>query len=202
MEFDELKNMWNNKTAQVVPELNNDTAAVMDRIISIEKKTKAKYIIASLAMSIELLFFLVLISVGNLFYGVSLAGILLIIIAVFLGGISIWSTNIVFNQNDLKNPGIDFLRKIKDKFERRKFLRIYVIPAYLVMIAFGVTMIFQQKLSGLSAEWKVLVYSISYLYILFVYLITARKEIRKEKSEIEPLKKDISGLIEELEADK
>lgn len=202
MELDDLKNFWKNKTSGVTPVQSGDFLNIIDELRSNEKATKTKYIIASAAMAVELLVFLVLIFWGNIFSGMSLAGILLIITAVVLGGISIWSTNIIFTKSDLENPGIDFLKNITDKLERRKFMRIYLVPSYLIMIAFGVTMIFSQKLSTMELEWKVFIYFITYLYIILIYFFTSKRELKKEKNVIEPLKKNISILISQLESDK
>lgn len=202
MDLDKLKNIWKSQTTDLSSEPGNNLSGIIDKVYTLEKKTKLKYSIATFAMGFELMIFLLaIIFYYNLFSKLTLVGLLLVITAVILGGISIWSTNILFNKEDIINPGTDFLKKINDKLERRKFLRIYLIPVYLLMIAFGVTIVLSENLSSLSSEWKIFIYTITYLYIILIYVITAKKEIRKEKNEIEPIKQKISKLIYQAEAE-
>lgn len=202
MDLDKLKNTWKSQTTDLSSEPGNNLSGIIDKVYTLEKKTKLKYSIATFAMGFELMIFLLaIIFYYNLFSKLTLVGLLLVITAVILGGISIWSTNILFNKEDIINPGTDFLKKINDKLERRKFLRIYLIPVYLLMIAFGVTIVLSENLSSLSSEWKIFIYTITYLYIILIYVITAKKEIRKEKNEIEPIKQKISKLIYQAESE-
>lgn len=202
MDLDKLKNTWKSQTTDLSSEPGNNLSGIIDKVYTLEKKTKLKYSIATFAMGFELMIFLLaIIFYYNLFSKLTLVGLLLVITAVILGGISIWSTNILFNKEDIINPGTDFLKKINDKLERRKFLRIYLIPVYLLMIAFGVTIVLSENLSSLSSEWKIFIYTITYLYIILIYVITAKKEIRKEKNEIEPIKQIISKLIYQAESE-
>lgn len=202
MDLDKLKNTWKSQTTDLSSEPGNNLSGIIDKVYTLEKKTKLKYSIATFAMGFELMIFLLaIIFYYNLFSKLTLVGLLLVITAVILGGISIWSTNILFNKEDIINPGTDFLKKINDKLERRKFLRIYLIPVFLLMIAFGVTIVLSENLSSLSSEWKIFIYTITYLYIVLIYVITAKKEIRKEKNEIEPIKQKISKLIYQAEAE-
>lgn len=202
MDLDKLKNTWKSQTTDLSSEPGNNLSGIIDKVYTLEKKTKLKYSIATFAMGFELMIFLLaIIFYYNLFSKLTLVGLLLVITAVILGGISIWSTNILFNKEDIINPGTDFLKKINDKLERRKFLRIYLIPVFLLMIAFGVTIVLSENLSSLSSEWKIFIYTITYLYIILIYVITAKKEIRKEKNEIEPIKQKISKLIYQAEAE-
>ena len=201
MEIEEIKNMWKKQTTESTAPGKGKNSDILDVIYSMEKKTKRKYIIATTAMALELSFFLYLIIYSGIFRGLSLAGAVLIILAIIFGGVSIWSTNILFKKDDLINPGKIFLKEIIEKLQRRRFLRIYVIPVYLVMIAFGLSMIFSEHLAEASLFLKILAYSASYLYMLIIYIITARKEIRKEKNEIEPIRKKITALIMQMESD-
>lgn len=202
MDLDKLKNTWKSQTTDLSSEPGNNLSGIIDKVYTLEKKTKLKYSIATFAMGFELMIFLLaIIFYYNLFSKLTLVGLLLVITAVILGGISIWSTNILFNKEDIINPGTDFLKKINDKLERRKFLRIYLIPVFLLMIAFGVTIVLSENLSSLSSEWKIFIYTITYLYIILIYVITTKKEIRKEKNEIEPIKQKISKLIYQAEAE-
>lgn len=202
MDLDKLKNTWKSQTTDLSSEPGNNLSGIIDKVYTLEKKTKLKYSIATFAMGFELMIFLLaIIFYYNLFSKLTLVGLLLVITAVILGGISIWSTNILFNKEDIINPGTDFLKKINDKLERRKFLRIYLIPVYLLMIAFGVTIVLSENLSSISSEWKIFIYTITYLYIILIYVITAKKEIRKEKNEIEPIKQIISKLIYQAESE-
>lgn len=202
MDLDKLKNTWKSQTTDLSSEPGNNLSGIIDKVYTLEKKTKLKYSIATFAMGFELMIFLLaIIFYYNLFSKLTLVGLLLVITAVILGGISIWSTNILFNKEDIINPGTDFLKKINDKLERRKFLRIYLIPVFLLMIAFGVTIVLSENLSSLSSEWKIFIYTITYLYIILIYVITAKKEIRKEKNEIEPIKQKISKLIYQAESE-
>lgn len=202
MDLDKLKNTWKSQTTDLSSEPGENLSGIIDKVYILEKKTKLKYSIATFAMGFELMIFLLaIIFYYNLFSKLTLVGLLLVITAVILGGISIWSTNILFKKADIINPGTDFLKKINDKLERRKFLRIYLIPVYLLMIAFGVTIVLSENLSSLSSEWKIFIYTITYLYIVLIYVITAKKEIRKEKNEIEPIKQKISKLIYQAESE-
>lgn len=202
MEFDKIKKSWKNQKTCMSGSYPEDYSGTIEKIYLFERKTKLKYSIATSAMGIELVIILLaLLFYKNIFSELTITGILLVIIAVVLGGISIWSTNILFRKDDIINPGTEFLKKISDKLDRRRFLRIYLIPVYLVMIAFGVTIVLSENLSSLSADWKVFVYTITYLYILIIYIITSRKEIRREKNEIEPIKQKISKLIYQAESD-
>lgn len=202
MEFDKIKNSWKNQKTGMTGNYAEDYTGTIEKIYLMERKTKLKYSIATSAMGIELVIILLaLMFYKNIFSELTIAGILLVIIAVVLGGISIWSTNILFRKDDIINPGTEFLKKISDKLDRRRFLRIYLIPVYLVMISFGVTIVLSENLESLSAEWKVFAYTITYLYIIIIYIITSRKEIRREKNEIVPIKQKISKLIYQAESE-
>lgn len=202
MEFDKIKNSWKNQKTGMTGNYADDYTGTIEKIYLMERKTKLKYSIATSAMGIELVIILLaLMFYKNIFSELTIAGILLVIIAVVLGGISIWSTNILFRKDDIINPGTEFLKKISDKLDRRRFLRIYLIPVYLVMISFGVTIVLSENLESLSAEWKVLAYTITYLYIIIIYIITSRKEKRREKNEIEPIKQKISKLIYQAQSE-
>ena len=201
MEIEEIKNLWKTKSAHNAGFDNGDNPKIMDVIYSMEKKIKQKYIIATAALIIDFLFFAFFIFYLDFFTKLSLAGAALIMVSVIMGIISIWSTNIAFRKNDLIEPGINFLKSVLDKLDRRKFLRIYLTPACLVMLAFGLSMIFSEHLSVTSDFWRAVIYAVSYIYIIVIYIVTARKEIRKEKNEIEPLRKKINELILKMESE-
>jgi hypothetical protein len=200
MEFDKIENMWK-KQSQIMNSGKDIGSGIIDIVHTMEKKTKRKYLISTVIMCIELLFFTFLLAYFNFFSGLSLAGIILIMFAVIMGIASVWSTNILFTKSDLGNTGIEFLKKILDKLDRRKFLRIYLIPVLLVMIAFGVTLIYLEHLSAIPQIWKTIIYSASYLYIIIIYIVTSRREVRKEKIEIEPIRKKITALIMDIESE-
>jgi len=201
MEMDEIKNLWKKQTARGRLSGSGSNPKILDVIYFMEKKTRKKYIIASAALCIDFLFFAFFIFYLDFFTKLSLAGAILIMTAIIMGMVSIWSTCIPFRKTDLITPGIDFLKSVLDKLDRRKFLRIYLIPAYLVMIAFGLSMIFSEHLSMISSFWKAVIYSASYIYIIVIYIVTARKEVRNEKIEIEPLRKKIKELIMQMDSE-
>jgi drug/metabolite transporter (DMT)-like permease len=202
MELDEIRNLWKKQNMSGLEPHGSNNNGILSTLAELEKKIKRKYIIATCALVLESLFFFYLIFYQDFFSGISFAGVLLIIAALAMAIPSIWSTHILFNENELVNPGADFLKKIMEKLDRRKYLRIYLIPAYLVMIAFGITMIFSQHLAAAELKWKILAYSASYLYILLIYIITAYREKKKEKTVTEPIKEKIASLIYQMESGK
>jgi len=201
MELDDFKNIWKKQTTRYTGSGKDENSGILDVIYSMEKKIKQKYIIATVLMGLDFIFFIYMLVYVDFFTGLSLAGVILILLAIIFGAASIWSTNILFKNDNLISPGKDFLKDIIEKLDRRKFLRIYVVPIYLVMIAFGLSMIFSEHLTDTSLILKIVIYSASYLYIIIIYIVTAKKEISKEKNEIEPIRKKITVLITQMESD-
>ena len=201
MEIDDFKNIWKEQKAEKIKNNGGNYMDLIANLSALEKKTKRKFIFMTLTEAFA--FGVVLwVMLSNSFSSpLTYAGYIIILFDIAAIVIAHWSTAINTESQKISSPSVDFLKEVVDKFYRRKFIRIYLFPVYMILLAAGITLSYVEILSYTSPGKKIMIYSILYSFIIFVSIWGTRKQIRKEKKDIEPIRNRISGLIYQMESE-
>lgn len=202
MEIDDFKNIWKEQKAEKIKTTEgNNYMDLISSLTALEKKTKRKFIFMTLGEAFAFTVILWVMLTGNFNSSLTYAGYTLILFDIIVIVAAYWSTTINTNSQKVSSPSLDFLKEAVDKFYRRKFIRIYLFPVYFILLAAGITLSYVEILAKASLEKKVIIYSVLYGFLILVSILGMRRQIKREKKDIEPIKDKISGLIYQMESE-
>lgn len=202
MEIDDFKNIWKEQKAEKIKTTEgNNYMDLISSLTALEKKTKRKFIYMTLGEAFAFTVILWVMLTGNFNSSLTYAGYILILFDIIVILAAYWSTTINTNSQKVSSPSLDFLKEAVDKFYRRKFIRIYLFPVYFILLAAGITLSYVEILARASLEKKIIIYSVLYGFLILVSILGMRRQIKREKKDIEPIKNKISGLIYQMESE-
>lgn len=197
MELDELKNIWKeNKAKDIIPG-KLDYESLLAKLRKAERKVYIRYILMTFFMAVA--FYTLGGKVLSLkkYDDLTYAGIYLIFAAMISVGIMVWSTVIILSKNDTTSPGIDFLKKVKKKFNRRRLIRKIVIPVYLFAITIGISLVYIEVFSPYSTATRIAVHVGVVIFLLAISFLARRREIARDKRVYAPIEEQIDSLLKE-----
>lgn len=195
MEIDDLKNIWKETKANNIKVSAEEYESMISKLHKAEKKVLIRYSL----MTFFMVFAFYVLGGKVLSYkkydDLTYAGFYLLFAAMISVGIMVWSTVIILKKNNMTNPGLDFLKQVKNKFNRRKLIRKIVIPVYIAALTIGVSLIYLEVLSGYSLTIRIIIHiGVVILLLAISYLASKREKMRDEKI-YKPIEEQIDGLI-------
>jgi len=197
MEIDELKNIWKENRANTNNFAGEEYESLIQKLRKAEKKVLIRYSLMTFFMA-----FAFYVLGGNVlsqkkYDDLTYAGFYLLFAAMISVGVMVWSTVIILKKNDMTNPGLDFLKQVKAKYNRRKLIRKIVIPVYIAALTIGVSLIYLQVLSGYSMVIRIMIHAGVVLFLLAVsYFVSKREKMRDERI-YKPIEEQIDVLIKD-----
>lgn len=200
MEIDDFKNIWKEQKAEKVNFSGKNYTDLTASLVELERKSKRRFVIISIGQAFA---FTVVawVMLSNSFNSpLTYVGYILVLFTIIAIVITYWTTAINVKPEKLSHPSLEFLKEVVDKFYRRKFIRVYLFPVYITFLMTGITLPYVELLSQVSLERKIVEYGIVYIFLIGISIWKMRKEIRREKKVVDPVRDRISNIISQMEA--
>jgi hypothetical protein len=201
MEIDDFKNIWKEQKADSVSIQEGKYMDTITSLSGLERKTKRKFIFMTIAEAFAFVIVAWVMLSNSYNSPLTYAGYIMVLFDIIAIVIVHWTTAINIKPEMLSHPSKEFLKEVVDKFYRRKFIRVYLFPVYFLILAAGITLSYVEILERMSAETKIIIYTVLYFFFIIVSIWGTRKEIRKERKEVDPIKERISNIIYQMEAE-
>jgi len=199
VEIEEIKNLWKEqKTKDIEIKSTQYYTSLLDGLKKNEKKVKRNYIIMSIAMLFTI-FFIDKVAVESMSDKTVLtwAGFGLIYLAIAAIVYVSWATVIKFDVNGLTNSSLEFLRTAREKLRLRNKLRTIGIPIYTVLLTLGITFVYIQVTAHMEMMYKVITYSLFYLFMAVITVVSYKREKKKYLNEVKPIEDKLDTLLSE-----
>lgn len=106
-----------------------------------------------------------------------------------------WSTVIKFKINNITESSLEFLKMAREKLALRNKIRTVGIPVYITLLTAGISLTYIQITEPMGTLAKVLTYSLFYLFMITITLISVRKEKKKYLEKVKPIEDKIDSLL-------
>lgn len=197
MEIDELKNIWKESKTNNIKSSGDEYESMISKLRKAERKVLVRYSIMTFFMAFAFYMLGGKVLSYKKYDDLTYAGFYLLFAAMLSVGIMVWSTVIILKKNNITNPGLDFLKQVKNKFNRRKLIRKIVIPIYLAAITVGVSLIYLEVFSLYSITARIIIHIAVVVFILVISYIASKREKMRDEKIYKPIEEQIDGLIKE-----
>lgn len=195
MEIDDLKNIWKESKANNIKVSAEEYESMISKLHKAEKKVLIRYSLMTFFMAFAFYILGGKVLSYKKYEDLTYAGFYLLFAAMISVGIMVWSTVIILKKNNMTNPGLDFLKQVKNKFNRRKLIRKIVIPIYLAAITIGVSLIYLEALAEYSILTRILIHLAVVVFILAISFFASKREKMRDEKIYKPIEEQIDGLI-------
>jgi len=197
-EFDNIVNDWKSVSSGEI-EATKGNNSLFDKL----KKLQRKIVFGNLLMSISFtLVFAVFIWLwnenplkersDNFYAGLTFMFILLIVtLAMMWYRVLFWRT-----PNDISENMKAFATKMLKKLRYFKWITNFFMPVYLVLLAVGMTIYFQDVLHEVSLKFKLITYGLTYSWLFIVGFIMMRKKRKKNNKDVDPIIENLEEILE------
>lgn len=199
MEIEEIKNLWKEqKTKDIEIRSTQYYTSLLDGLKKNEAKVKRNYIIMSIAMLFTI-FFIDKVAVESMSDKTVLtwAGFGLIYLAIAAIIYVSWATVIKFDVKGLTDTSLEFLKTAREKLRLRNKLRTIGIPVYTVLLTLGITFVYIQVTAPMELMYKVITYSLFYLFMAVITVVSYKREKKKYLKEVKPIEDKLDTLLSE-----
>lgn len=196
MEIEKIKNLWKEqKSKDIEVKSTHYYTSLLDGLKRNEKKVKRNYIIMSISMLFTI-FFIDKVAVESMTDKTILTwvGFGLIYLAIIAIIYVSWATVIKFDVNGITDSSLEFLRSAREKLRLRNKLRTIGIPVYTALLTIGITFVYIQVTALLELKYKIITYTLFYLFIGIITLVSYIREKKKYLKEVKPIEDQIDEL--------
>lgn len=197
MQIEEIKNIWKEQKAKDIEvQTSEHYSSLLDELKKNEAKVKRNYILMTVVMILTI-FFVDKTAVEKIVNKTVLtwAGFGLIYLAI-LGMLAVsWATVIKFKINGVTESSLEFLKSAREKLRLRNKIRTTGIPVYLLFLTCGITLTYIQITEPMDFILKLVTFTLFYLFIGIVSIITIRKERKKYLERVKPIEDKIDKLL-------
>ncbi len=199
MEIEEIKNLWKEqKTRDIEIKSTQYYTSLLDGLKKNEKKVKRNYIIMSIVMLFTI-FFIDKVAVESMTDKTMLtwAGFWMIYLAIAAIIYVSWATVIKFDVKGLTESSLEFLKTAREKLRLRNRLRTIGIPVYTALLTIGITFVYIQVTAPMELIYKVITYTLFYLFIASITVFSYKREKKKYLNEVKPIEDKLDTLLNE-----
>ena len=199
MEIEEIKNLWKEqKTKDIEIRSTQYYTSLLDGLKKNEAKVKRNYIIMSIAMLFTI-FFIDKVAVESMSDKTVLTwvGFGMIYLAIAAIIYVSWATVIKFDVKGLTDSSLEFLKTARDKLRLRNKLRTIGIPVYTVLLTLGITFVYIQVTAPMELMYKVITYTLFYLFMSVITVVSYKREKKKYLNEVKPIEDKLDTLLSE-----
>jgi len=196
-DFNDLQNDW-----KLVSSKETERKDVSDSLYVKLKKLQRKIVLGNLFMSISFAFvfavFIVLWNENplkgrsdNFYLGLTFMFVLLTVtLAMMWYRVLFWRTPNAISENMKR-----FATKMLKKLKYFKWITNFFMPVYLVLLAIGMTIYFQDVLREVSLQFKLIAYGSTYIWLLIVGFIIIRKKKKKNTKDVDPIIENLEEIL-------
>ena len=196
-DFNDLQNDWKSVSSS---ELQEKTQS--DSFFGTLKKLQRKIVFGNLLMSISFALVFAVFSwlwienplkerSDNFYIGLTFMFILLTVtLAMMWYRVLFWRT-----PNDISENMKAFATKMLKKLRYFKWITNFFMPVYLVLLAIGMTIYFQDVLHGASLQFKFTAYGLTYAWLFIVGFIIVRKKQKKNNKDVDPIIENLEEVL-------
>ena len=128
----------------------------------------------------------------NFYLGLTFMFILLTVtLAMMWYRVLFWRT-----PNDISENMKSFAMKMLNKLKYFKWITNFFMPVYLVLLAIGMTIYFQDVLQEATLKFKFIAYGMTYSWLLIVGFVIVRKKQRKNSKDVDPIIENLEEILE------
>ncbi|HAX48825.1 MAG TPA: hypothetical protein PK605_05685 [Ignavibacteria bacterium] len=199
MEIEEIKNLWKEqKTRDIEIKSTQYYTSLLDGLKKNEKKVKRNYIIMSIVMLFTI-FFIDKVAVESMTDKTMLtwAGFWMIYLAIAAIIYVSWATVIKFDVKGLTESSLEFLKTAREKLRLRNRLRTIGIPVYTALLTIGITFVYIQVTAPMELIYKVITYTLFYLFMAIITVFSYKREKKKYLNEVKPIEDKLDTLLNE-----
>jgi len=199
LEIEEIKNLWKEqKTRDIEIKSTQYYTSLLDGLKKNEKKVKRNYIIMSIVMLFTI-FFIDKVAVESMTDKTMLtwAGFWMIYLAIAAIIYVSWATVIKFDVKGLTESSLEFLKTAREKLRLRNRLRTIGIPVYTALLTIGITFVYIQVTAPMELIYKVITYTLFYLFIASITVFSYKREKKKYLNEVKPIEDKLDTLLNE-----
>jgi len=199
LEIEEIKNLWKEqKTRDIEIKSTQYYTSLLDGLKKNEKKVKRNYIIMSIVMLFTI-FFIDKVAVESMTDKTMLtwAGFWMIYLAIAAIIYVSWATVIKFDVKGLTESSLEFLKTAREKLRLRNRLRTIGIPVYTALLTIGITFVYIQVTAPMELIYKVITYTLFYLFMAIITVFSYKREKKKYLNEVKPIEDKLDTLLNE-----
>ncbi|QHI37985.1 hypothetical protein IMCC3317_33680 [Kordia antarctica] len=197
-DFNDLQNDWNSVSSKEI-----ERKDVSDSLFGKLKKLQRKIVFGNVLMSIS--FAVIFVVFGwlwkanplkersdNFYLALTFMFILLTVtLAMMWYRVLFWRT-----PNDISENMKSFATKMLKKLKYFKWITNFFMPVYLVLLAIGMTIYFQDVLHEATLQFKLIAYGMTYSWLLIVGFIIVRKKQQKNNKDVDPIIENLEEILE------
>ncbi|WP_046757801.1 hypothetical protein [Kordia jejudonensis] len=199
-DFNDILNDWKSVSSTEI-EVNSESDSLFAKL----KKLQRKIVFGNLFMSISFAaVFAVFIwlwnaNLGkersdNFYMGLTFMFVLLSITLVMMWyRVLFWRT-----PNDISENMKAFATKMLKKLRYFKWITSFFMPTYLVLLAVGITIYYQDVLQETSLTIKLIAYGATYVWLFVVGFIMVRKKRKKNNKDVDPIIENLEEVLDTL----
>ncbi|WP_046744022.1 hypothetical protein [Kordia zhangzhouensis] len=199
-DFNDMINDWNLVVSSKT-EVGKETNSLFEKL----KKLQRKIVFGNLLMSISFAtVFAVFIWLwkanplkersDNFYLALTFMFILLIVTLIMMWyRVLFWRT-----PNNISENMKEFAVKMLKKLRYFVWITNFFMPVYLILLAIGITIYFQDTLRNVTLSYKILIHTFTYGWLLFVGFIVTRKKQKKNNKDVVPIIKNLEEILETL----
>lgn len=196
-DFNDIVNDWKSVSSGEIK--SKDTS---DSLFTKLKKLQRKIVFGNLFMSVSFAaVFTVFIWLwnenplkersDNFYLGLTFMFILLTVtLAMMWYRVLFWRT-----PNDISENMKAFATKMLKKLRYFKWITNFFMPIYLILLAIGMSIYYQDVLHGASLKFKLTAYGLTYAWLLIVGFIVVRKKQKKNNKDVDPIIKNLEEIL-------
>jgi dolichyl-phosphate-mannose--protein O-mannosyl transferase len=110
-----------------------------------------------------------------------------------------WYRNSLKKWGNVQSNSYNYILAAIKKLKYRKFLMIYVMPMYGLLLITGINLVYIDVISELSSTLRWVIHlSVSGILAVF-FIVQIARRLKKERREIDPLIEELQAMKEGLE---
>ncbi|WP_298419354.1 hypothetical protein [uncultured Kordia sp.] len=197
-DFDDIVNDWKSVSSEEI-KMTDVSNSLFEKLRKLQRKIIFGNLLMSVSFTAVFTVFIWLWNANlfkersdNFYLGLSFMFALLTVTLVMMWyRVLFWRT-----PNDISENMKAFAVKMLKKLRYFRWITNVFMPVYLVMLAVGMTIYFQDVLQETSFQTKLIAYSLTYVWILLVGFIMMRKKQKKNNKEVDPIIENLEEILE------
>ena len=200
MNIDDLKSDWKSQQkpgSSAKQEV--DPTSLLNSFENVQHKTKKENIILSITLSLTIAFLWGMVYfLGNTSWWVY-TGVIIMTVEMIATAAFAWYRNSLKKWGNVQSDSYNHILAAIKKLKYRKFLMIYVMPMYGLLLITGINLVYIDVISELSSTLRWVIHlSVSGILAVF-FIVQIARRLKKERREIDPLIEELQAMKEGLE---
>ena len=203
MNIDDLKSDWKSQQkpgSSAKQEV--DPTSLLNSFENVQHKTKKENIILSITLSLTIAFLWGMVYfLGNTSWWVY-TGVIIMTVEMIATAAFAWYRNSLKKWGNVQSDSYNHILAAIKKLKYRKFLMIYVLPVYAILLITGINLVYIDVIGDMSLILRWVIHlGVSVLMGGFFFYELNRR-LKKERREIDPMIEELQAIKKGLEKEK